>query len=114
MSDICLIFRKNICMHVVHILRDRISFVSEKVGGGGGGVSKFRKFMTDIHKVLFKIFCIFFTSQRTTKKYSCLALKRCNNCTTKFDVTTFLSLNAKNFNFPNYDILLNSFVDDLI
>ena len=70
------------------------------------GELKLRYFITDIHKVLFKIFCISIASLRTTKKeYSPLSHKRCNNWTTKVDVTGFLSLNTKYCNIQNYDIL---------
>ena len=70
--------------------------------------------MTDIHKVVFKIFCILFASRRTAEKYSSLTLKRCNNWTKKFDVTAFLSLRTKNCNIENYDVFLNTFEDNFI
>ena len=91
-------------------------FVSENWGGGGGereGV-KTPKFMTDIHKVLLKSSVFSLLLEELLKKCNPLTLKRCNNWTTKFDVTTFLSLNKENCNIQNYEIFLNTFVGDLI
>ena len=65
MSEICSSFRKNVslCIGVVHIFLDLPSLLfslSPRNWGGRGG--ELPKFMTDIYKVLFKIFCIFFAS----------------------------------------------------
>ena len=69
--------------------------------------------MTDIHEVLLKsVFSLLLGE--LLKNYSPLTLKRCNNCTTKVDVTTFLTLNAKNCDIQNYDIFLNTFIHNLI
>ena len=70
------------------------------------------KFLTDIQKVLLKKISVFsLLLKERLKKYT---LRWYNNWTTKFDVTTFLSLNTKNCNIQNYDIFLNTFVDNLI
>ena len=47
---------------------------------GGEGGSKLRKFMTEIHKIFFKIFFVF---QELLKKYSRLTLRRCNKLDNK-------------------------------
>ena len=58
MSDICSIFRKNVYIEVVHIFET--SFVFSLLPRKRG--SKLRNFMTDIHNIPFKFFCIFFAS----------------------------------------------------
>ena len=70
--------------------------------------------MNDIHEVLFKKFFFSLLIEELLKKYCCLTHKRCNNWTTKFDVTKFLSLNTKNCNIQNCDIFLNILVDNFI
>ena len=78
-----------------HILRPHkfyFPFVSEKRG------SKLWKFMNDFHELLFKIVCIFFAYWRTADKILLFNSQRCNNWTTKYDVTKYLNLNTKNCN----------------
>ena len=71
--------------------------------------------MTDIHEVLLKNFLYFFLLlEELMKKYCCLTHKRCNNWTTKFDVTKCFSLNTKNCNIQNYDIFLKTLVDNFL
>ena len=57
--------------------------------------------MTDIHRVLLNSCVLSLILDELLVKYGPLTLKRCNNWTTKFDVTTFLSLNTKNCNIEN-------------
>ena len=71
--------------------------------------------MNDIHEVLFKNFSVLsLLLEELLKKYCCLTHKRCNDWTTKFDLTNFFSLNTKNCNNQNYDIFLNTSVDNFI
>ena len=71
--------------------------------------------MNDIHEVRFKKFSIFsLLIEELLKKYCCETHKRCNNKTTKFDVTKYLSPNTKNCNIQNYDFFLNTLVDNII
>ena len=71
--------------------------------------------MNDIHEVLLKNFSVFsLLFEELLKKYFCLTHKRCNNCTTKYDRTKFLSMNTKSLNNQNYDIFLNTLVDNFI
>ena len=112
MSYICSIFRKNVCIVAIHIFWDCASFVFHLFPRERR--SKPQKFMADIHKVFFQIFCLFFASGELLKKYSPLTLKRCNNWTTKYDAYVFSGLNRKTCNIQNYDIFLNTFVHNLI
>ena len=66
--------------------------------------------MNNIDEVLLKNFCIVLLLEELLKKYCCLTHKRCNNWTTKFDVTKYLGLNTKYCNDQNYDIFLNTLV----
>ena len=76
--------------------------------------SKLRKFITGIHKVLLEFSVFSLLLEKLPKNYSLLTLKRCNNLTIKFYVTTFHSLNTKYCNIQSYDISLNTFVNNLI
>ena len=111
-SFICSIFRKSVCVKVVHIFWDCASFVFYLFPRKGSQNSE-NLWMIFMRHFL-KMFCIFFASWRTTKKYCCLTHKRCNNWTTKFDVTKYLSLNTKNCNIQNYNICLNTLADNFI
>ena len=71
--------------------------------------------MNDIHETLFKKFSVFsLLIEELLRKYCCLTHKRCNNSTKKSDLTKFLSLNTKNCNNQNYNIFLNTLVDNFV
>ena len=83
--------------------------------GGGGGVSQNSENVCLSFIRYFLEYSVFsLLLEELLKEYSPLTLKMCINWTAKFDVTTFLSLNTENYNIQNYDIFLNTFVDNLI
>ena len=71
--------------------------------------------MNDNHEALLKkLFVLSLLLEELLKKYCCLSHKRCNNLTTKFDVTKYYSLNTKIATFKNYKIFLNTFVGNFV